>query len=84
MMIPDVETGRFTVFFDGLYGAGYIRREADGAETMLITGSDMADLRRDLNRAKTNATSRRRPYRPFPEIADVLLGEYFPCNEGRN
>ena len=37
----------------------------------------MTELRRTLNRAKTNATSKRKPCRHIAEIADVLLGEYF-------
>ena len=38
----------------------------------------MVELRRTLNRAKTNAGSTRKRYRPFDEIADAILSEYFP------
>lgn len=77
MMRIDYETPRYAVYYDSLYGVGYVARKADGAATLLITGSDMVELRRDLNRAKTNATSKRKPYRPFAEIADAILSEYF-------
>jgi hypothetical protein len=77
MMEVDCETLRYALHYDGRYGIGFIRRKSDGIETPLVTGSDMTDLRRTLNRAKTNATSTRKPYRPFAEIADVILGEYF-------
>lgn len=77
MMLVDCETSRYAVYYDSLYGVGYVRRKADGAETLLITGSDMVQFRRTLNRARTNAGSKRKPYRPFAEIADAILGEYF-------
>ena len=73
----DYETPLHELHYDARYGIGFIRRKSDGIETPLITGSDMTELRRTLNRAKTNATSKRKPYRPFAEIADVILGEYF-------
>jgi hypothetical protein len=73
----DYETSRYTLFHDARGGVGFIRRKSDRVETPLITGSDLTQLRRMLNRAKTNATSKRKPYPPFAEIADVLLGEYF-------
>ena len=76
-MQVDCETPHYTLHYDARYGIGFIRRKSDGIDTPLITGSDMTELRRTLNRAKTNATSKRKPYRPFAEIADVLLGEYF-------
>lgn len=78
MMLRDYETDRFAVYYDSLYGVGYVERKADRASTFLITGSDMVELRRGLNRAKTNATSKRKPSRPFAEIADAILSEYFP------
>ena len=78
MMEVDYETPRYALHYDPRYGFGFIRRTSDGAETPLITGSDMAELRRTLNRAKTNATSKRKPYRPFAEIAEAILSEYFP------
>jgi hypothetical protein len=77
MMEVDCETPHYALHYDARYGIGFIRRKSDGIETPLITGSDMTELRRTLNRAKTNATSKRRLYRPFAEIADLLLGEYF-------
>ena len=77
MMEVDCETPHYALHFDARYGIGFIRRKSDGAETPLITGSDMTEIRRTLNRAKTNATSRRKPHRPFAETADVILGEYF-------
>ena len=77
MMEVDCETPRFALHYDSRYGIGFIRRKSDSAETPLITGNEMTELRRMLNRAKTNATSKRKPHRPFAEIADVILGEYF-------
>jgi hypothetical protein len=77
MMEVDCETARHELHYDARYGIGFIRRKRDGAETPLIDGSDMTELRRTINRAKTNATSKRKPHRPFAEIADVILGEYF-------
>ena len=76
-MQVDCETPHYALHYDARYGIGFIRRKSDGIDTPLITGSDMTELRRTLNRAKTNATSKRKPYRPFAEIADALLGEYF-------
>lgn len=76
MMLVDVETLNFELWYDARYGYGFVRRKADGAETPLITGSEMVDLRRQFNRARTNGTSKRIAYRPFEEIADVILGEY--------
>ena len=76
MMEIDYETPRYALFYEARYGIGFIRRKSDSAETPLMTGSDMAELRRMLNRAKTNATSKRKPHRPFAEIADVILGEH--------
>jgi hypothetical protein len=77
MMEIHCETSRYALFYDARCGIGFIRRKRDLAETTIITGSEMTHLRRMLNRAKTNATSKRKPYPPFTEIADVLLGEYF-------
>jgi hypothetical protein len=77
MMEIDYETPRYALFYDARSGIGFIRRKRDVADTPIITGSDMTDLRRLLNRAKTNASSKRKPYPPFAEIADVLLSEYF-------
>ena len=71
------ETPNYALHYDARYGIGFIRRKSDGAETPLITGSDMTEIRRTLNRAKTNSTSTRKPHRLFAEIADVILGEYF-------
>jgi len=82
MMMIDVSTDRFEVWLDPRYGIGFIRRTADGAETPLITGFDMIALRRQLNRARTNASARRRAYQPFADIADCILGEYFPVEPG--
>lgn len=84
MMMREYETALFAVYYDGLYGVGYIQRKSDGAETLLITGSDMVELRRTLNRAKTNAGSTRKRYRPFDEIADAILSEYFPPEATRH
>ena len=77
MMALDSETPRYALHYDARSGVGVIRRKSDGAETPLITGSDMTEIRRTLNRAKTNSTSTRKPHRLFAEIADVILGEYF-------
>ena len=77
MMEVDCETPHFALHYDSRYGIGFIRRKSDGVETPLIAGSDMTELRRTLNRAKTNATSKRKSHRPFAEIAEVILGEYF-------
>ena len=84
-MVRDCETPHFAVHYDSLYGVGYIERKADGMTTALITGTDMVELRRMLNRARTNATSKRKSYRPFAEIAEAVLSEYFPpaCKEVR-
>jgi hypothetical protein len=73
----EYETPRYALFYNSRSGIGFIRRKRDVADTPIITGSEMTDLRRLLNRAKTNATSKRKPYQPFAEIADVLLSEYF-------
>jgi hypothetical protein len=77
MMEVDCETTRYSLHYDTSSGIGLVRRKHDGAETPPIGGNEMTELRRLLNRAKTNATSKRKPYPPFAEIADVLLGEYF-------
>ena len=77
MMKIDYETPRYAIYYDARSGIGFIRRKGENAETPLVTGSDITELRRMLNRAKTNATSKRKPYPPFAEIADVLLSEYF-------
>ena len=60
MMKTEYESPEFELFYDGLYGAGYVRRKTDGAETLLITGNDMGDLRRFINRARTNEGRRRK------------------------
>jgi hypothetical protein len=77
MMEIDYETPRYALFYSARSGIGFIRRKRDVADTPIITGDEMTELRRMLNRAKTNATSKRKPYPPFAEIADVLLSEYF-------
>lgn len=82
MILIDHETPRYAVYYDALYGVGYVERKVDGAATLLITGSDMTELRRTLNRAKTNAGSKRKSHRPFVEIADAVLSEYFPLERG--
>jgi hypothetical protein len=73
----DHETRNYALHYDSRLGIGFIRRKSDGAESPLITGSELTELRRSLNRAKTNATSKRKPYRPFAEVADAILSEYF-------
>ena len=78
MMVLDYETSRYAVCYESLYGIGYILRKADWVTTELITGSDMVELRRTLNRAKTNGGCTRKRYRPFCEIADAILSEYVP------
>jgi hypothetical protein len=77
MMEVDCETPRHALFYHTCSGIGLVRRKRDGAETPPIGGNEITELRRLLNRAKTNATSKRKPYPSFAEIADVLLGEYF-------
>ena len=77
MMTIDYETPRYALYYDARAGIGLIRRKRDDTESVLITGSEVTELRRMLNRAKTNATSKRKPYPPFAEIADMLLSEYF-------
>ena len=44
----------------------------------------MVELRRMLNRARTNAGTKRKRYRPFNEIADAILSEYFPLEAKRH
>lgn len=78
MMHLDREGDHYALYYDGCHGVGFVLRKADGARTPLITGSDMVELRRMLNRAWTNATSTRKPHRPFREIADAIMSEYFP------
>ena len=78
MIEIEYETCRYGLYYDSLYGVGYVQWKADGAETGLITGYDMVELRRNLNRAKTNAGSKHKRYRPFDEIADTIFSEYFP------
>jgi hypothetical protein len=73
----DYETPHYALYYDARSGTGLILRRADSDMTPPITGDELAELRRMLNRAKTNATSKRRPYPSFAEIADVLLGEFF-------
>lgn len=75
-MLCEIETARYRLFYDARYGVGYIARREGGAESALITGTEMTELRRQLNRARTNATSKRRPCRPFDEIAEAILSEY--------
>ena len=70
------ETPRYALHYDSRYGIGFVKCSADGATTPLITGSDLVEFRRALNRAKTNATSERKRYRPFAEIADPILADY--------
>jgi len=84
MMVIECETAGYALHYDGRYGIGFVRRKADGMETPLFTGSDMLELRRTLNRAQTNATSRRKPYRPFAEIANVIFSEYFPISTSQS
>lgn len=76
MMRLDVETSRYALYYDCRYKVGCVGRKADGVTTRLIIGRDMMELRRTLNRARTNAGSKRKAYRPFAEIADAILGEY--------
>lgn len=76
-MMVDHETPHYALHYDSRLGIGFVRRKSDGAESPLITGSEMTELRRTMNRAKTNATSKRKPYRPFAEIADAYLSEFF-------
>jgi hypothetical protein len=77
MMEVDCETARYSLHYDARSGIGLVRRKRDGAETPPIRESEITELRRLLNRAKTNATSKLKPYPPFAEIADVLFSEYF-------
>ena len=80
MMLSDYETCSYALYYDSLYGVGFVERKADGERTLLMTGTDMVELRRTLNRARTNAGSKRKPYRPFAEIADAILSEYVPLH----
>ena len=78
MMILDCVTQRYALYYDRHQGIGYVERSRDGAKTHLVTGRNMMQLRRNLNRARTNATAKRKLYRPFDEIAELILGDYFP------
>jgi hypothetical protein len=73
----DYETPHYALYYDACSGTSLILRRADLGMTPPIIGDELTELRRMLNRAKTNATSKRRPYPSFAEIADVLLGEFF-------
>ena len=73
MMEIDCETDQFQVCFDPRYGVGFIRRTADKAGTPLLIGDDMANLRCD----RKNATSERKGCRPFRQITDAFLSEFF-------
>lgn len=82
MMAIEHETERFELWYHSRYGEGVIRRKADGAETPMITGTDMVELRRQLNSMRTNGAGKRRFFPRFNEIADYLFSEYFATSPG--
>jgi hypothetical protein len=73
----EYESARYVLVYFDLYGVGYICRNADNIETDLITGMEMCDLRRYINRAKTNASSKKGAFCPVTEIVDALLDDLF-------
>lgn len=69
--------------YDSLMGVGRFERKADGALTYWETGSDCAQLRRDLNRMaqKTGAKKYPKAAPAFGELFDSLASEYTYHNE---
>lgn len=69
---------RYAWAYDSIMGVGRFVRLEDDALTMLETGSDCAQVRRDLNRLKTNVGAKDRPKGApsFEDILDSIAGEY--------
>jgi hypothetical protein len=72
------ESERFEWNYDTLYGVGNFVRKIDGAQSYLETGSDCAQVRRDLNRLRSKTSSPRYPkHAPsFGDIFDSIASEY--------
>lgn len=55
-MIVEHESDDYEFWYDALYGVGRFIRKSDGAVTLLLTDSECADMRRDLNELSQKET----------------------------
>lgn len=83
-MIIEHESANYAWHWDSRMGVGRFSRKADGALTLLSTGSDAAQERRDLHRLAQKTSSPRYPKAapPFGDLFDNLASEYTYFKEG--
>ena len=74
MMMRDYETARYAVYYDGLYGVGYVQRKSDGAETLLILRMD--GVERSVT-ARVGRESARRPGNRIDIVLDLSTVQIF-------
>lgn len=77
-MYIEHESKNFAWHYDSRMGVGRFERKSDNALAFLETGSDCAQVRRDLNRLKSKTSS---PHYPssapsFSDIFDNIAAEY--------
>lgn len=72
------ESENFAWYYDSLMGVGRFERKSDNSLTLLETGSDCSQVRRELNRLKSKTSSPRYPASApsFNAIFDSIAAEY--------